>query len=299
MDVLDGVALPNNEAMLISAIVGLDDDPDRPTRLVHIGSTKVDYADVPENIVALSLEKIQTTSGGSSLLALAKSGNVYPVNSQIETPERIGRRDGGTFIALNVEGDEVYAVGMNGQISRRAAENWINFDDGVYTEERSVFSPQLRDIAGSTKNRILTVGMFGEIFEFQKESWRKLDLFTNVNFERVIKGENYDEFWVLGDRGTIVHNTGAEWRFLPTYMDDNIWGAVVIEDALLVSTLDGVFSVDRETGVWSLLETDLQSQSSSYYRLSSGFGCVWSFGPKDVFRLKDGRWDRQLIPCNE
>ena len=284
---LDCAPLGPAEAVVIAAVWGMEDTHDRPTRLLHVTKDTVCYVDVPNNIISVCRT-------GKQVLALAKSGFVYSILPSLGGKVRIGRIDGGTFLRLRDCGGVQFACGMNGQVVRRDMDTWGIFDDGLYSTERTVMSAQIRDIAGTPEKRLVAVGAFGDVFEFQG-SWVRKEVSTNSHFEQILC--DHENFWIAGQNGTLVLNAEDEWRVLDSGTSSWFWGMATFKDTIYLSSLDGLWTLDRESGTVAALDHGLDLPLTTY-RLQSSESDLWSIGPDDIARFDGDRWHRISIPSN-
>jgi hypothetical protein len=287
---LDCVPIGAAEAIVIGAIWGLEDTHDRPTRLLHVADDRVGYADVDANIVSLC-------RSGEGALALSKSGIAVPVLPEIGEPEPVARPRGGTMLQIRDWNGVQFACGMNGQVYRRKGGVWSPFDDGLYSAERSVYSEQLRDIGGVPGRRLVTVGTFGSVHEHDG-GWRRREVPTNANLEQV-GADPEGRLWIAGARGTLVRSDGAaSWDVLDSGTDASFWGMSTFRGELFLSSLEGLWAVDRETGLVAPVDPGFGWPFTTY-RLRASETDLWSIGPDDIARFDGTGWRRIAVPSNE
>lgn len=287
---LDCVPLGAAEAIVIAALWGLEDTEERPTRLLHIRGERVEYVDVPANLVSVC-------RAYDGAMGLSKSGLVFPIWPEVGAPLQVARLRGGTMLQLRDWGDMQFACGMNGQVYASRNGSWSAFDAGLYSDRRSVDSEQLRDIGGLPGTRLLTIGTHGSVHEYHGR-WLRRDLPTSANLEQLCLDSD-GQVWIAGANGLLIRSGDVEtWDILESGTEQSFWGISAFGGELFVSSLEQLWRVDRTAGQVTSVDADTVWPLTTY-RLRASETDLWSIGPDDVARFDGQRWHRISIPSND
>lgn len=290
--ILDGAALDDGGVIVISAIWGLEDELQRPTRLLYIDrDNNVSFMDVPENIVSVA----HIPDGSNSVLGLAKSGNALIVYPEMGPSEPMRRRGASRLISLFANSDEQFACGLNGQIYQRHEGHWQPFDDGVFDPITSLDSVQWRGLGGHSRGVLIAAGLFGAVAEFDGQRWHRVDVATNCSFEQIAHLDR--AFWICGDKGTLLRKESDEWEIVDTGAGVNFWSIRTFKGKLYLSAFEGVWLYD--TQLRSITPVDFQlGFTPDTYKMSTSNERLWSFGQNSILYFDGDSWNRATIPCN-
>lgn len=295
---LDGVALGGGRALVIAAVWGLEDEPDRPTRLLLVGGPAIEYLDINENIIALA--RLQQPDGWS-VWALSKLSTVRRVFPDLGSPIAIGRPNGGRFVTLHSDKGTLFAAGMFGQIASVSPPGeWHPADDGAYRFNSGPGYRMLRGLATATDGTMLAAGLYGDcLVRVPGSAWSDVPVETNVSFERAVFVPTVGQFFVCGDNGTLARfdgsGGGAEWSWIDTATNENFWGSTVFGATLVLSTMNGLFGVRPETGEVTQMQITTDLVAGTYKTDALG-GTLWSFGPMDIASFDGNTWTRIAVP---
>ncbi|MFH1681575.1 MAG: hypothetical protein ABIH26_13160 [Candidatus Eisenbacteria bacterium] len=126
--------------------------------------------------------------------------------------------------------DDVFAVGVHGEIVHWDGEDWSRMESGV--------DGFLNGVWGLSGSDVFAVGDFGTILHFDGSGWARQESGTFVNLYDVWGSPSVGMI-AAGDKGTILHYDGCRWsRCLRVDWSDlyGIWG----------SEEDGIFAVGED-----------------------------------------------------
>ncbi len=293
---LDGVSLGADEALVIAAIWGLEDVPDRPTRLLHVQAEGVSYLDYPSNITSLAVLAGPT---GQRVYALTKQNDIVQVFPRLGEAVRAGRQGGGRLLRLHSDGETLFAFGMNGQVLRLTADGEPGlFDEGLYHAERSPHALQLRDMAGSGAWGHVVIDAMGRVFERSAAAWKVVDLPVGVALEQVIAAARPGHFWICGDRGLLFGYGEDEMTLIETGVTTGFWGMAVFGGQVWLATFDGLYGLDLATGNFAPLDLGIDL-APICFRLDASAKGLLSVGPRDICMFDGDRWRRVRVPSND
>lgn len=123
--------------------------------------------------------------------------------------------------------DVLIAVGQNGAIFRRNAEGW--HQDEVPADTQGV---DLYGVWGMPDGTAVAVGgglsapsESAVILHFDGTGWvRANSPGVTTKTLRNVWGSGPEDYWAVGDNGTIAHYDGTEWRPSATRVDDRLYG---------------------------------------------------------------------------
>ena len=167
-----------------------------------------------------------------------------------------------TLRRLRPIADRLYAVGYGGVILTRSLDGvWQELKLGRPSEES-----WLESICRIDKEKLLAVGLSGEVWEGNGDDWQLIDVPTNLNLHDVYCADN-GEIYVCGDSGTLLVCKRGVWEVVETDVAADLWRVVGFNAKIFVSSMYGLY--EYRDGF--LVESDLmlEGASSTYYNLDA------------------------------
>lgn len=292
---LDGHPLPSGGLCIIAALWGLDDEDERPTKLVILRHGKPFMVDIPANVIDVTAI---VEGGVEKIVALARTHEVFVVRvddaSVVREPIRLQRPEFGGLTGLHTVDSNVLAYGMFGQVyMRHGPANWGPFCDGLYTPVASVDSPMITAMAGTSFDTLHAVGASGLLARCDGHRWSRIDTPTNVNLNQVTMTAS-GHVVACGDRGIVVKGSGDQWDAVDTGAEVGFWGIADFRGTLYLSAFEGLCTFDPERGA-APLDLAFDPEITSY-RLTADAESLWSIGQGDVLRFDGRQWTRAMTP---
>jgi hypothetical protein len=289
---LEGVGLGRQRACVISALWGLEDTYERPTRLLFAERGGFQHVDIDLNI-----RSVCPLPGANppQVVALHEFGSAFVGGPAGLTQEAICDPGQGSLLRVRDVAQAVYACGMRGQVYQRRAGRWRRCDQGLFDPDPRTDMIQLRDIHGVRENSLYTVGLSGVIAYFDGKVWRRLESPTNFHLEQVVAVAD-DDVWICGDHGLLLHGNTAGWRVIETGAKA-FWGLSWFQGRLYVSGLDELWTFDDQQGLQSVDTGAIREPS--VYRLHATQDELWVIGTGDILRFDGRAWERLRYPGND
>jgi len=293
---LDGHPLPSGGVCVLSALWGLDDVDDRPTRLLVIGRSESFSIDVPANLVDVTAF---VTQGVELVVGLSRLDEAFVIDLSTRkfTREAIYQRGHSHpegLIGLHCIGETVLAFGMFGQVYvRPQSGRWEPMGQGLYDPTPSVRSPMINAMVGSSFEELYCVGALGLISRYDGRHWDSIDSPTNVSLNQAALTEQGQVF-ACGDLGVLVRGSGDRWEAIDTGVAGGFWGIAAFLHRVFLSTLDGLWVFEDALGT-TPIDMGLGPEITTY-RLAADAKFLWSFGLGDVLRFDGQQWARHLPP---
>lgn len=200
--------------------------------------------------------------------------------------------------AMRVIGEDVFAIGMSRMVYRRppGSLTWYRMDHGMRLRTGTSQIAGLRAIDGDRRGRFLAVGLFGEIWLFEKQRWWQLDSPTNIKLEAV-KWVSPDLVFIAGASGTLLYGSPHKLKLIEDLgIRDTFWSIEWFQDKLYLATGKGA--------IYALDDDRLRRQDPAPGReittsyLHAADGHLLSVGPRDALLFNGSVW-RAMSPQDE
>lgn len=189
-------------------------------------------------------------------------------------------------------GDHLYVCGFCRQVYRFENNNWVHCDSGILAPAKEI-EFNLMSIDGTSENDIYVVGWKGEIFHYNGASWKKFEIQTNLNINRV-RCVNRDLIYACGDKGIFIKGSGSSWEvFKSPEVNEDLWGLEVFKDTPYISSLKGLYKFDGYDLI--PVETGLKPKIDGY-RLHANDDILWSFGNRSLAFFDGKIWTLAVNP---
>jgi hypothetical protein len=137
------------------------------------------------------------------------------------------QRPTGPFRGLRIIGGSIFAFGMKREVYRRNRSGvWERMTQGMETplpqrkltiaEKVKLRTSQVGGVNAMTTdelNRLLAVGMRGEIWRMDENNWFKLDSPTNLMLKDAVRTPD-NTIFVCGQAGTVIRGTEDTWEIV-------------------------------------------------------------------------------------
>jgi hypothetical protein len=245
----------------------------------------------PEFIVARIVED------GGDLMLIGRLGQVARLQSgHLVSEQIVGPEDFGFITDARAVGERVFAVGMRRQIYvRDRSDHWSKPTQGVLDETGNVAQVTgFRSVDGNSRGDLIAVGLDGEIWHLEAGAWQQDPSPTNVILEQVRLLPGGDAY-VAGQAGVILTGRPGVWSIVEqSETDADFWGLDCFANSVYLATRSELFWIENGALPPKRLEVP---GGSSFGRLRSGHGALWSFGPEEARWTIDGKtWQSVDIP---
>jgi len=187
-------------------------------------------------------------------------------------------------------GNGIYVIGMSRMVYRRPIDEaiWRSCDEGVRVSRSSKEVAGFSSIGGESEKDIYAVGMRGEIWRFDGETWGKSDSGTNIGLYD-IQVENKEKVYVCGDGGILLEGSRSRWRRIHNdATTDCFWSMAFLNQQLFLATDQGsIFTVKNDEVVPVSLSI---GHDISTYSLHSADNVLLSVGSRDIVIFDGKKW---------
>lgn len=179
---------------------------------------------------------------------------------------------------------KAYAVGYQGMVYRLdELRTWTRIDEGLSGNLK------LEAIHGFDDSDLYAVGLHGELWHYNGNTWAKRDLPTNQNLN-MVKCVQDGSVYIAGHGGILIRGTGETWKIIEQKQTkDHLWDVEWFNGQVYVSTMRNVFRLHEEELEPVAFGDDAPK---SCYQLSSANGVMWSNGEFDIMSFDGQRWTR-------
>ncbi len=234
--------------------------------------------------------------GGSDRVVLSIGGNGdYWEFLDATSTERTGVIPGSSpFLARNlaVVEDRMFAVGMGRVVARWNSPGlWTRLDPTAPLPEGRACG--FNDLTGPSLEEMYAVGWRGEIWQTDGSAWRQID---SPISEHLVAACTLPDGSILavGYNGAMVRGKHDSWTVVASGRPENLLDVCCCRGEVYVATAFRILKLE-DSGLMPVTEfadaDDIPTSCGALYLTHDGVG-VFSLGPKDLFRLRDGAWER-------
>lgn len=233
---------------------------------------------------------------GSDRVVLSIGGNGdYWEFLDATSSERTGVMPGSSpFLARNlaVVEDRIFAVGMARVVARWESPGlWARLGPTAPLPEGRASG--FNDLAGPSLNELYAVGWRGEIWQTDGSAWRQIDSPTSEHLNAACTLPD-GSIVAVGYNGAIVRGKHDTWNLVASGRPETLLDVCYFKGAIYVATAFRILKLE-DTGLMPVAEyvdaDDMPTSCGALYPTDDGAG-VFSLGPKDLFRLRGGAWER-------
>lgn len=186
----------------------------------------------------------------------------------------------------NIE-NNIFSVGMGRQVYARTESNeWIHMDQGVIDSATSHEVSGFNAIDGLSRDFLYAVGFNGEIWNFCKNKWTRIESPTNLALYAV-KVLTDNTVYAVGQKGSIVRGNGSQWEIIDQAMtDDDFWDVECFKENLYIVTKSSLFHLTEDNSL-EQVDIDIGERNISCKVLKTNKSSLWSFGETDIMVTED------------
>lgn len=235
-------------------------------------------------------------------LALGFDGTLFSIigdNVDVSTvlPPGIEPNPRCWLFSIRTIGRNVYCVGMLRNIYRLGANgSWEIFNQGAEPSDEDGLVVGFRDIDGIASSRLTCVGLGGEIWHYEGQSWIRADSPTNMRLDAVRQLDG-DTVIACGEKGTIIRGYGGFWKCVDT---EN-----VKQDLVSIEVFGGKTFIASRSTIYEIAGNRLRPVNMGInHKLSVGYlsaagGSLWSVGDSDVAVFDGSTWTEVSSPFHK
>jgi len=196
--------------------------------------------------------------------------------------------------AKSVRKGHAIAVGPNRKVFlRRLANDWIQLEDGLFPDrdQSDLEFAGFRDIDGFSETDMYACGGRGDLWHFDRSTWRQIAIPTNANLKNICCAEDGLVYITTAQRD-ILRGRNATWDVIgQDETSDTFESLVCYNKKVYISTVSEIFVIDG--GEFKPANLGVPQMKSKAH-LASGDGILVVAG-SDQAALYDGqKWDKFL-----
>lgn len=291
----DGAILSKHYVAIAARLVSLEDE-EESSRLFGYADGKWFHRDVDAHVRCIcAVEKPIP-----SIYSISRDGRVFINRKGGIVEEELIKDAGhepdqfGYLFETRQIGNRVFVCGSSGQIYRREKSGWIHHDQGVLDPVNRGESA-LYSIDGFSEEDVYTVGLNGDMWHNDGQSWTKLSspARADLNAVRCVSSQ---EVYLAGDHGQFFRGHLDSWQpiAMPPKCGD-LWGLEYFQDKVFIAARGGLFEYD---GIEvRRVETRLKPEPDAH-RFDTRDGVMWSFGFKHLCFFDGEKWTSVRHPDN-
>jgi hypothetical protein len=209
--------------------------------------------------------------------------------SAIETVGFVGQKV--TLRTVVTIGDAIFACGMGRVVFERVeAGQWRPVGpETPKTADMTVIG--FEDMAGFSETEIYAVGWHGEIWRWDRKTWRQIDSPASANLNAVTCGGD-GVVYAVGDGGVMLMGRNDEWTVVETGRRENLMDVAWYDNSVYVVTDFRIFTLQNGRLVEDTNFASPEARPTTCLHLLAADGGLFSLGPKDVLRRTTGPWER-------
>lgn len=182
----------------------------------------------------------------------------------------------------------VYVCGVGRQVYQRTdTDNWTQMHASIPKKGERV---GFEDIDGYSKDEIYCCGWNGEIWHFDGSDWFNRSGITNLILTSICcAGDGI--VYIVGQQGLIIKGSRDAWEVVEIEEEftTDFWDVHWFNGKLYVTTMTGLYTLQDNI----LDEVEFNDVlNTTFYRLSSAEGVLWSIGSSDVLSFDGKKWER-------
>lgn len=198
------------------------------------------------------------------------------------------------FLARNlaVVEDTIFAVGMGRAVARWDGPGmWTRLDPDAPLPEGQACG--FNDLTGPSLKEMYAVGWRGEIWCMDSAVWRPIDSPLSAHLRAACTLPD-DSIIAVGYDGAMVRGRHDTWIVVDSGRPETLLDVCCLAGQVFVATAYQILMLD-DSGLVPVTEfedpEDLPATCGGLYLTQDGAGII-SMGAKDLFRLRDGVWER-------
>src|SRR5262245_33909896 len=240
--------------------------------------------------IAIAMATIKPDGQDRTVVAVSPGGAYFEVepNSRNELHGNI-KAARSSLRSMDSIDNAIYACGMaRSVLLRKGPGAWDEIGPGMTKEDEGLVVG-FEDLAGFSADDIYAVGWMGEIWHRNKGKWRRLDNPVSANLNAVCCASD-GKVYVVGDNGSMVRGRNDAWDVLKTEGFGNLMDVASFGDTIYVVTDFRILKLDGD----ALIPEDAFAEDvpATCLHLLPAKDTLYSLGPKDLFRLQAGAWER-------
>jgi hypothetical protein len=249
----------------------------------------------PHVFKATTVATIGSPEPDNCFLALGYWGDVLCLQRGKVSLESVSRDPSsspqvtGPMRGLGTAGKHVYAVGMGRQVYRREQGGvWLRIDEGVRAAPKTGLTG-FQTVGGFSEDEVYVAGFSGECWLLRSSGWTQLNSPTNLALNSICCAPD-GRAYLCGKVGTIIVGREDTWETIDQDVTkEEFFSVVWFQEKLYLATTKFVYSL--ESGRLELVDFG-ESGAASCLHLTTGYGMLWSIGPKDLLAFDGRRWTR-------
>lgn len=199
-----------------------------------------------------------------------------------------------TFLARNlaIVEETMFAVGMGRVVARwDGPGTWTHLNPTAAFPEGKACG--FSDLAGPSLKEMYAVGWLGEIWYMEDGVWRQIDSPLSEHLRAACTLPDGSIF-AVGYNGAMVRGRHDTWTVVDSGRPETLLDVCCFDGKVFVATAFQILILD-ESGLVPVTEfedpEDMPATCGGLYLTHDGEGII-SMGPKDLFRMRDGVWER-------
>jgi len=293
-----GTLVQRNEAFLIG---GLDEQRDEPHTIVIRLQVEGRTAKAL-NWAARSI--CHSTVPIDEIVVLGLDGEVFSFSNDefVEEPLFAAKQrtdKTGRLLVVRSIGGRAFAAGYGRQVYRRIGrQQWQSIDMSIPGRQSGqVEVVGFESIDGFDENDIYAVGIKGEIWHFDGQTWRQIMSPTNLRLTGVTCAAD-GNVYACGQFGILLRGRGDQWEVLHEDMDIRyLWDVCWFEGVLYCASSDILYeAIDGQFGPVPFADGEPIEGGipTTFFRFSVIDDLLWSIGEKDIVAFNGNSWTRVI-----
>lgn len=238
--------------------------------------------------------------GGSDrvVLSVGSRGDYYEciINSKTGIPtQQVGVIPSEKpFLARNlaIVEETMFAVGMGRVVARwDGPGQWTRLDPEAPLPKGQACG--FNDLTGSSLQEMYAVGWRGEIWCLDKNVWRQIDSPLSAHLRAACTLPDGSIF-AVGYNGAMVRGRHDTWKVVDSERPETLLDVCCFDGKVFVATAYKILMLD-DTGLVPVTNfedsADMPATCGGLYLTHDGAGII-SMGSHDLFRLRNGVWER-------
>lgn len=242
--------------------------------------------------MAIAMATIKPAGQQRTVVAVSPGGLYFEVEPQ-SRQEVNGtiKKATGSLRSLAALEDRIYACGMARSVLQRNGPGaWDEIGPGT-TKNDDGLVVGFEDLDGFSAADMYAVGWAGEIWQRRKGKWRRLDSPVSANLNAVCCAPD-DKVYIVGDGGVMLRGRNNVWEVLDTEGIGNLMDVAYHGDTVYAVTDFQILKLDGDALVPEEAFADEDDVPATCLHLLAAPDGLASMGTKDLFRLRDGVWER-------
>jgi hypothetical protein len=272
--------------------LAIEDEPNTSFFRYREADTAAQFRMFDESVgwTAISMALVDTPPG-RVVIAVSPRGEYWELES-VSTKQDVGRiaKFTGNLRRLAAVDRKFYACGMDRVVLKRTKTgSWKSIGPGPQTNDPQVVG--FEDIGGYSTNELYAVGWGGEIWWYDRQTWRRAESPTTTTLTSLTCAPD-GIVYAVGHDGVLVKGRHDTWERVETGRSEDLKDVAHLDTQIYACTDHALYKLQTPGLIEETNFDQPHDRPTTCLHLLESPGELVSLGTKDVFIKQDAAWHR-------